>query len=75
MPAQVVPLLHDEPLLKSFACGHLRPDLRGIAMPFGELAVHIVATLPRSLERTVALRKLVESRDAALRAAELKGGS
>jgi hypothetical protein len=37
--------------------------------PFSSLADHIVATLPRSAERTVALRKLLESKDAAVRAA------
>lgn len=39
-----------------------------ISRPFGELADRIVATLPRNPERTVALRKLLEAKDAAVRA-------
>ena len=36
--------------------------------PFCELAAMLVATLPPGAERTVALRKLLESKDAAVRA-------
>ena len=36
--------------------------------PFGELAATIVATLPKNPERTVALRKLLEAKDCAVRA-------
>ena len=37
--------------------------------PFAEMAAQIVRMVPRSAERTVALRKLLESKDAAVRAA------
>ena len=71
--------MSDEPILQFFAFEHLRPDLREVSKPFGELAREIVATLPRNPERTVALRKLLESKDAAVRAklyvAEGVGGS
>jgi hypothetical protein len=37
-------------------------------MRFCGLAEHVVETLPRNPERTVALRKLLEAKDAAVRA-------
>lgn len=57
-----------EPLLQFFAYDHLPDALREVSAPFGELADHIVATLPRNPERTVALRKLLEAKDCAVRA-------
>lgn len=59
-----------EELLKFFAFGHL-PDgpMRETSRQFCHLAFAIVRTLPRSPERTVALRKLLEGKDAAVRAA------
>ena len=49
-----------DPMLQFFAYDHLRADLnlKDISKPFSELAHHLVATLPRNPERTVALRKL-----------------
>ena len=57
----------DEPLLQFFAYDHLRPDLQQHSKPFADLAKHIVEALPRNPERTVALRKLLEAKDAAVR--------
>jgi hypothetical protein len=57
-----------EPLLQWFEFAHLPPALQGVSRPFGELARHIVDTLPRHPERTIALRKLLEAKDAAVRA-------
>lgn len=51
-----------------FAYEHLPQRLQAVSKPFGELAAHVVATLPRNPERTVALRKLLEAKDAAVRA-------
>lgn len=39
-----------------------------MSQPFGELAVKLCQTLPRNPERTVALRKLLEAKDCAIRA-------
>ena len=55
-----------------FAFAHLPPHLQAISKPFADLADQIVATLPKNPERTVALRKLLESKDAAVRAAIAK---
>ena len=57
-----------DPILQFFAYEHLPPHLRDISAPFGNMAKSIVETLPRNPERTVALRKLLESKDAAVRA-------
>jgi len=58
-----------EPILRYFAFDHLPQPLRAVSEPFHTLAHGLVASLPRSPERTVALRKLLESKDAAVRAA------
>jgi hypothetical protein len=51
-----------------FAYAHLPPHLQEVSKPFYDLSRVIVDTLPRNPERTVALRKLLEAKDAAVRA-------
>lgn len=58
-----------EPILQFFEYGHLPPYLQMVSQVFYAAAQNIVATLPRNPERTVALRKLLEAKDAAVRAA------
>lgn len=55
-------------ILQFFAYAHLPPHLQTVSKPFGDLAQQIIETLPRNPERTVALRKLLEAKDAAVRA-------
>lgn len=55
-------------LLQFFEYKHLPEHLQEISKPFGELANNIVNTLPSNPERTVALRKLLEAKDCAVRA-------
>ncbi len=58
-----------EPILKYFKFDHLKDEtLRTCSERFCKLAQTIVETLPRNPERTVALRKLLEAKDAAVRA-------
>ena len=57
-----------DPILQFFAYEHLPPALRDVSAPFGQMAQSIVDVLPRNPERTVSLRKLLESKDAAVRA-------
>jgi len=57
-----------EHIMQFFAHAHLPPHLAAISAPFGRLADEIIATCPRNPERTVALRKLLEAKDAAVRA-------
>jgi hypothetical protein len=58
-----------ETMLRWFVYAHLPEKLRSVSEPFGVLAQRIVDTLPQCAERTVALRKLLEAKDAAVRAA------
>lgn len=51
-----------------FTYAHLPEHLQKVSKPFCDLATVIVSALPRNPERTVALRKLLESKDAAVRA-------
>jgi len=71
-----------EHILQFFAYEHLPPQLQAVSKPFADLAHAIVLgdnvpesgtvtfgpPLPRNPERTVALRKLLEAKDAAVRA-------
>jgi len=51
-----------------FAYNHLPEHLQVISKPFGELAAHLIETLPPNPETTTALRKLLEAKDCAVRA-------
>ncbi|TKV61893.1 hypothetical protein FDO65_10235 [Nakamurella flava] len=66
--APITPEPH-EPLLRWFEYAHLPSKLQAVSKPFGDLAERLVETIPRNAERSVALRKLLESKDAAVRAA------
>lgn len=59
---------NSEPILQFFEYRHLPEHLQIVSRPFGLLAGDIVSNLPRNPERTVALRKLLEAKDAAVRA-------
>lgn len=62
------PQLEADPILRYFHYLHLPPVLQAVSGPFCALAEHVVTELPRNAERTVALRKLLEAKDAAVRA-------
>lgn len=57
-----------EPILQFFAYTHLPDHLKEISEPFWQMAMWIATNLPRNAERTTALRKLLESKDCAVRA-------
>jgi hypothetical protein len=57
-----------EPLMRFFGYAHLRAELQEVSKPFGELAMWICENIPRCDERTVALRKLLETKDCCVRA-------
>lgn len=59
-------------LLQFFEYEHLPAKLQDVSKPFGELAKKIVSELPSNPERTVALRKLLESKDCAVRSVLFK---
>jgi hypothetical protein len=56
-------------MLKWFEYAHLPEKLQAISKPFGDLAHRLATDVPSGPERTVALRKLLEAKDAAVRAA------
>jgi hypothetical protein len=55
-------------ILQFFSYLHLPAHLQEVSAPFAALAATIVDTTPRNPERTASLRKLLESKDAAVRA-------
>lgn len=55
-------------LIQFFAYAHLPAHLQVWSKPFADLANEIANTLPSNPERTVALRKLLEAKDCAVRA-------
>ncbi len=56
-------------VLGFFEYAHLPQRLQEISRPFGELARQCATRAPSSQETTVTLRKLLEAKDAAVRAA------
>lgn len=58
-----------QPILQYFKYDHLPERLRLVSKGFSDLAQVIWEEIPDSPEQTVALRKLLESKDAAVRAA------
>jgi hypothetical protein len=58
----------DEQTLQFFGYEHLRWDVQPISALFAELAEEIVMMLPCNPQRSVALQKLLEAKDAAIRA-------
>ena len=58
----------DEPMMQFFTYEHLPGLLADVSQPFFELAANVSRSLPRNPERTVALRKLLEAKDCAVRA-------
>lgn len=61
-------------MLQFFKYDHLPLHMKEVSKPFCELAEKLVETLPRNPERTVALRKLLEAKDCAVRAVIYKDG-
>lgn len=57
-----------DPILRYFHFAHLPPPLKTTSIKFYELACFMIAVLPMNPEREVALRKLLEAKDAAVRA-------
>ena len=56
-----------EPILQFFEYAHLPLPLGQVSEMFFQLAHDVVSRCPRNPERTVALRKLLEAKDAAVR--------
>jgi hypothetical protein len=61
--------LSEYPILKFFAYDHLPPHLRDVSKPFCDIASFMVSALPGCDETHAGLRKLLEAKDCAVRAA------
>lgn len=57
------------PILQHFAYTHLPADLQEVSRPFCTLAHDMAELLPRCAETSAGLRKLLEAKDCAIRAA------
>lgn len=64
----------EDRMLKWFAFAHLPAHLQLISEPFHSLATLLCGQVEAGPERTVALRKLLEAKDAAVRAKLHPGG-
>lgn len=60
--------INTDPILRYFHYSHLPAGLQGISKQFCLLASIVIDSCPRNAERSVALRKLLEAKDAAVRA-------
>lgn len=61
--------IYPTPILRFFNYDHLPDKLRVVSYPFFKLAWKMTKELPDNAERDVCLRKLLEAKDAAVRAA------
>lgn len=57
------------PILRYFVYDHLPMKLQEVSKHFADTAETMEAILPRGPEKSTALRKLLEAKDAAVRAA------
>lgn len=57
-----------DPILQFFTYAHLPERLQHVSAIFARAASQVILVCPRTAERTVALRKLLEAKDAAVRA-------
>ena len=65
--------IEDAPfLLQFFNYAHLPSHLQAISKPFAQTAITILQTTKRNPEQTMALRKLLEAKDCAVRSAVAK---
>lgn len=66
--------ISEERMVKWFAYAHLPPHLQEVSKQFHGIACNIAEQIQPGPERTVALRKLLEAKDAAVRAVVSPGG-
>ena len=66
--------MEEERMLKWFVFDHLPEPLKEVSFHFSEIAHTLCSLVERGPERTVALRKLLEAKDAAVRGKVSPGG-
>lgn len=60
-------------LLRYFTYDHLPAELQAVSKPYADMAHWLAHELPHGAEATAALRKLLESKDCAVRAVAIDG--
>jgi|SRR5579859_5555409 len=60
--------VNNKDILQFFQYTHLKPEMQNVSKPFHDMAHEIIERIPPNPERSVALRKLLEAKDAAVRA-------
>lgn len=60
-------------MLRYFKYDHLPADLQAVSKPYADMAHQLAHELPQGPETTTALRKLLESKDCAVRAVAIDG--
>ena len=65
----------DPPIMRYFDYGHLPEELASVSAPFAAVARRMVDTLPAGPELSAGLRKLLEAKDCAVRAALPEDGA
>jgi hypothetical protein len=68
-PPPIDPPVQAERMLRFFEYGHLPADLAKVSQIFAMAAMRTVQDIAAGPERTVCLRKLLEAKDCAVRAA------
>lgn len=68
MTGEAAARLSGDTIGQFFSFSHLPEHLQEVSALYADLAATLLMTLPQNAERTVALRKLLESKDAAVRA-------
>lgn len=58
----------EHPMLQFFSYAHLPENMQEVSMPFNTMANFVDQNLPDNPEKTMALRKLMEAKDCAVRA-------
>jgi len=66
--------MEEDRMMKWFAFAHLPEKLQAVSSKFFDCACSLCALIEAGPERTVALRKLLEAKDAAVRAHVHPGG-
>ena len=64
----------EDRMMKWFEWSHLPEELQAVSKPFHDLANQLCEVIQAGPERTVAMRKLLEAKDAAVRAKVHPGG-
>jgi hypothetical protein len=67
-PAAMAALLDEDPAIAFFKFAHLPAHLQEMSELFGGVALSVISMAPAGPQRMIAIQKLLEAKDAAVRA-------